>query len=122
MKTDYGAFLVTVKSSEDTDVGTKLHLEIGNPYGFTINQCRLLGDYGPELPKRADSTTSEDFSEAMEKWSSELKPFESMISSKVSNFRWNKVSILIPGQAEDIKFLHCQLRIEDVTLPAATDK
>ncbi|MAS94354.1 MAG: hypothetical protein CMO55_14240 [Verrucomicrobiales bacterium] len=122
MKTDYGAFLVTVKSSEDTDVGTKLHLEIGNPYGFTINQCRLLGDYGPELPKRADSTTSEDFSEAMEKWSSELKPFESMISSKVSNFRWNKVSILIPGQAEDIKFLRCQLRIEDVTLPAATDK
>lgn len=29
-----------------------MHLEIGNPYGFTLNQCRLLGDYGTVLPTR----------------------------------------------------------------------
>lgn len=122
LKTDYGAFLVTVKSAEQTDVGTKLHLEIGNPYGFTINQCRLLGDFGPEIPRREDSANAEEFAEAMQQWSAKLQPFESMISSKVANFRWNKASILIPGKVEDIKFLRCQLRVEDVTLPAATDK
>jgi hypothetical protein len=42
-----------------------------------------------------------------------------MISTKISNFRWSKATILLPGKADDIKFLRCQLRIEDVTLPAA---
>ncbi len=32
MKTDYGAFLITVKNTEPSQVGTKVKLEIGNPY------------------------------------------------------------------------------------------
>lgn len=120
LKTEYGAFLVTVKSAEQTDVGTRLNLEIGNPYGFTLNQCRLLGDYGPPRPRRDASADEGDYTEKMAAWSGSLQPFESMISSKISNFRWNKASILVPGKVEEVKFLRCQLRVEDVTLPAAT--
>lgn len=120
LKTDYGAFLVAIKGIEESEVGTRVHLEIGNPYGFTLDQCRLIGDYGDALPLRADSATEEEYTEKMQVWSASLMPFESMISSKISNFRWNKATILIPGPVEKVKFLRCQLRIEDVTLPAAT--
>lgn len=119
MKTDYGAFLVTVKGAEQSDVGTKVNLEIGNPYGFTLNQCRLVGDYGKARPKRDQSASEEEYGEKMAAWTESLQPFEGMISTKISNFRWSKATILLPGKAEDVKFLRCQLRIEDVTLPAA---
>lgn len=120
LKTEYGAFLIAIKGTEASDVGTKVHLEIGNPYGFTLNQSRLIGDYGAALPVRTDSSSEEEYTEKMQVWSTSLQPFESMISSKISNFRWNKTTILIPGPVENVKFLRCQLRIEDVTLPAAT--
>lgn len=119
MKTDYGAFLVTVKGAEQSDVGTKVNLEIGNPYGFTLNQCRLVGDYGKARPKREQSASEEEYGEKMAAWTESLQPFEGMISTKISNFRWSKATILLPGKVEDVKFLRCQLRIEDVTLPAA---
>ena len=120
LKTEYGAFLIAIKGTEASDIGTKVHLEIGNPYGFTLNQSRLIGDYGAALPVRTDSASEEEYTEKMQVWSTSLQPFESMISSKISNFRWNKTTILIPGPVENVKFLRCQLRIEDVTLPAAT--
>lgn len=122
LRTDYGAFLISVKKSEQTELGTKLTLEIGNPYGFTINQCRLVGDHGPALPKREDSANSDEYNEKMRAWSAALQPFDAMVSSKISNFRWNRTTILIPGEEDQVKFLRCQLRVEDVTLPAATDK
>lgn len=120
LRTEYGAFLVTVKKSEKVDLGTKLTLEIGNPYGFTINQCRLLGDFGPALPKREDSKSAEAYALKMQNWNAALQPFEAMISDKLSNFRWNRTTIVIPGPEDQVKFLRCQLRIEDVALPAAT--
>ncbi|MCG8602551.1 MAG: hypothetical protein MI807_20575 [Verrucomicrobiales bacterium] len=122
LRTEYGAFLVTVKKSEATDLGTRLHLEIGNPYGFTLNECRLIGDHGPELPLREQSASPQDYSEKMRDWSATLQPFEAAIPDKISNFRWNKTSILIPAPEEKVKFLRCELRILDVTLPAATDR
>ncbi|MDF1740116.1 MAG: hypothetical protein P1U86_13220 [Verrucomicrobiales bacterium] len=122
LKTEYGAFLVSVKKTEKTEVGTRVHLEIGNPYGFTINQCRLVGDYGPKIPAREDSPSPEEFAKRMKEWGAALEPFESMISSKVANFRWNRTTILVPSTTGEVGFLRCQLRVEDVTLPAATDK
>lgn len=122
LRTEYGAFLVSVKGAEKTDLGTRLDLEIGNPYGFTINECRLVGEHGPAIPKRSESSSPEEFSEKMGAWSASLQPFESMVSAKISNFRWNSASVLIPGPIENVKFLRCQLRVEDVTLPAATEK
>lgn len=122
LKTDYGAFLFTIKKTEKTEVGTRIHLEVGNPYGFTINQCRLVGHYGPDIPKREDSATPTEYAEKMSAWSASLQPFESMISSEIANFRWNKTTILVPTTDEEVKFLRCQLRVEDVTLPAATDR
>jgi hypothetical protein len=122
LRTEYGAFLVAVKKAEATDLGTRLHLEIGNPYGFTINQCRLIGEFGTDLPKREDSASAKEYNERMQSWSASLQPFEGMISSKLSNFRWNRATILVPGEEDEVKFLRCQLRIEDVTLPAATER
>ncbi|MDF1861638.1 MAG: hypothetical protein P1U87_15585 [Verrucomicrobiales bacterium] len=122
LRTEYGAFLVTVKKSEKTDLGTRLILEIGNPYGFTINQCRIIGDHGPALPERNDSASPQEYSEKMREWSANLQPFESAVPDKIANFRWNRTSILIASPEKNVKFLRCQLRVEDVTLPAATDK
>lgn len=120
LKTEYGAFLISVKSAEQSDVGTKLHVEIGNPYGFTINQCRILGDYGQAIPKRTESTGEDDYNDKMAQWSASLQPFDSMISTKISNFRWSQATILIPAPVAEVKFLRCRLRVEDVSLPAAT--
>lgn len=121
LKTEYGAFLVVVKGTRESETGaTELQLEIGNPYGFTLNQCRLLGDYGPARPTRADSPDDESYAERMAQWTASLVPFESMISTKVSNFRWNKATILIPAKPDDVKFLRCQMRVDDLSLPAAT--
>ncbi|MEM6916653.1 MAG: hypothetical protein AAF491_08825 [Verrucomicrobiota bacterium] len=122
LRTDYGAFLISVKGSEKTDLGTKLTLEIGNPYGFTINQCRLVGDHGPELPERGETESADLYNERMRNWSASLKPFEAHVSAKVANFRWNRATILIPAEEDQVKFLRCQLRVEDVTLPAATER
>lgn len=122
IKTEYGAFLITVKSAEQSDVGTKLNIEIGNPYGFSLNQCRLLGEYGQATPRRAESASDEEYAEKMSSWSASLQPFESLISTKVANFRWSRATILIPGKVDEVKFLRCQLRIEDVSLPAATEE
>jgi hypothetical protein len=87
-----------------------------------VNQCRLIGEHGPALPDRNESASPQEYSEKMRAWSAALQPFESAIPDKISNFRWNKTSILIPGPEDKVKFLRCQLRIEDVTLPAATDR
>lgn len=120
LKTEYGAFLVVVKGVRESDSGsTELQLEIGNPYGFTLNQCRLLGDYGPARPRRTDAADDEAYAESLAEWTSSLIPFESRISAKISNFRWSKASILIPAEPESVKFLRCQMRIDDVSLPAA---
>jgi hypothetical protein len=120
MKTDYGAFLIIVKKAEKVDLGTRLDLEIGNPYGFKINQARFVGDFGPALPQRESAASGEDFALKMRDWSSRLEPFEALISTVIDDFRWSKASILVPGEPEGVKFLRCQFRVEDVTLPAAT--
>ncbi len=119
LKTDYGAFLIAIKKAEKGKNGTVLHIEIGNPYGFTINQCRLVGDFGEDVPKKQPSEASEKFSDRVQVWTDSLQPFDSMISSKLSAFRWNKATITVPGSLEKVKFLRCQLRVENVTLPNA---
>ncbi len=119
LKTDYGAFLIAIKKAEKGPNGTVLHIEIGNPYGFTINQCRLVGDFGEDVPKRSPSEDQAKFAERIQVWTDSLQPFDAMISSKLSAFRWNKAVITVPGPPEQVKFLRCQLRVENVTLPNA---
>lgn len=117
LKTDYGAFLAVVKKAEARGSGTRLELEIGNPYGFSVNQCRLVGDFGPPIPKRRVGESQAKFLGRLKEWTSGLKPFDSQIDSKISSFRWNQVSIVVPGPATEVKFLRAQLRVENVTLP-----
>lgn len=121
LRTDYGAFLIVVKRAERAGVGTRLDIEIGNPYGFTINQCRLVGDFGSPIPKRGVGEPQAQFLGKLQEWTAGLKPFNSQITSKLSSFRWNTASILVPGPPEEVKFLRARLRIENVTLPQATD-
>ncbi len=120
VKTQYGAFLVTFVKAEESDVGTRVHLEIGNPYGFIIDECRLSGQFGPEIPSRKGSISSEDYREKMTEWTAKLQPFEGMISNKLAGLRKNKATILIPAPADQVHFLRGSLQIETLSLPEAT--
>ncbi|MEM7699163.1 MAG: hypothetical protein AAF236_12250 [Verrucomicrobiota bacterium] len=122
LKTDYGAFLVTVQNSEATDNGTRLYIEIGNPYGFKINQCRFVGEFGPEVPTRDPGDTQDSYAQKVSAWSQSLRSFEAGVSEQIANFRWNRATLLIPGPPEEVKFLRAQLRVEDITLPAAIER
>ncbi|MDF1815095.1 MAG: hypothetical protein P1V20_23025 [Verrucomicrobiales bacterium] len=122
LKTDYGAFLVVARDPEAAGVGTRVKIDLGNPYGFTVNQCRLVGDFGQPIPKRGVGEPQAKFLARLDEWTSSLKPFSAQIDSKISSFRWNEASVLIPGAPGEVKFLRAQLRIENVTLPHATDR
>ncbi len=122
LKTEYGAFLVTFVKAEESDVGTRVHLEIGNPYGFIIDECRLVGEFGPALPIREESASNEEYREKMTLWTNQLLPFEGMISTKLAGLRKNRATILIPAAADQVQFIRCQLRIETLSLPEATEK
>jgi len=122
IRTEYGAFLVMLKDSKPDPNGTRLNLEIGNPYGFSISQCRLVGDFGAPVPRRVNSESAEEYASRLRDWTESLQPFEASIDSKLSAFRWNRASILVPGPLEEVKFLRCQFRIEVVTLPSASQR
>ena len=117
LKTDYGAFLARIIKATAGKGGTVLEIEIGNPYGFTINQCRLVGDFGDEVPQKRAGEEIAKFSERRQIWMDSLQPFDARISSKLSQFRWNKATITIPGPPKNVKFLRCKMRVEAVTLP-----
>ncbi len=120
-KTDYGAFLIVVSGSESRGSGTKIDLEIGNPYGFSINQCRLVGEFGPPIPQRRVGEGQPEYLGRISEWTAQLKPFNAQIDTKLDPFRWNSASILVPGSVSDVKSLRAQLRIENVTLPQASE-
>lgn len=120
IKTDYGAFLLLIKEATKDKNGTRLNIEIGNPYGFSISQCRIIGDFGKEIPQRTEGEDQQTFANRLQTWSDSLQPFEAAVTSKLSAFRWNRASIVIPGSLEDVEFLRCQLRVEIVTLPSAS--
>ncbi len=122
IRTDYGAFLILIKGVEKDKNGTRLNIEIGNPYGFSISQCRLLGDFGKKVPKRTEGEDQQAFAEKLQNWTNSLQPFETAVTSKLSSFRWNRASVVIPGTLDNVEFLRCQLRIEVVTLPNASGK
>jgi len=119
LKTDYGAFLIAVKKVEKGKTGTVLSIDIGNPYGFTINQCRIVGDFGGNIPKKLPSESPEETAARIQEWMDGLQPFDSLVSSRISAFRWNRATISVPGAPENVKFLRCQLKVENVTLPNA---
>ncbi|MEM9281545.1 MAG: hypothetical protein AAGA96_06965 [Verrucomicrobiota bacterium] len=120
MRTEYGAFLIRFVEVEESDVGTRALLEIGNPYGFIIEECRLSGEFGPAIPKRAADESMDTYREKMTEWTATLQPFDAMISPKLSGLRTSKATILIPAPADQVQFLRCRLVIEAISLPEAT--
>ncbi len=122
LKTEYGAFLIVTRKAEQSGVGTRLEFDIGNPYGFAINSCRLEGDFGTPIPERKVGETQANFLSRLQEWTSGLKPFDAQITTQLSSFRWNRASILVPGPVDEVKFLRARLRIENVTLPNAASR
>lgn len=122
ISTEYGAFLIMVKEAVDDSGGVRLNLEIGNPYGFTISQCRLLGDFGKMVPERGEDESQNEFASRLRTWTDSLQPFEAVVTSKLPSFRWNRASIVVPGSLEDVEFLRCRLRVEGVSLPSASER
>ncbi len=122
LKTDYGAFLLVARDPVPDGVGTRVKIAIGNPYGFVINQCRLVGDFGLPVPARNVGEPQARYLARIQDWTTSLKPFTAQIDSKISSFRWNEATVLIPGPPSEVKFFRVQLRIENVTLPHAKDQ
>lgn len=117
LKTDYGAFLAIVKDASPSGDGTKLDLEIGNPYSFLVNECRIKGSFGAPLPRRASTEGQDEFINRLRNWMGQLQPFESTVSGKLRPGKWSSVSILVPGTVSDVKFLRAGLDVQYVTLP-----
>lgn len=117
LKTDYGAFLIAVNKAETKGIGTRLEIQIGNPYGFEINQCRLVGDFGTSIPRRKVGEQSAKFQARLREWTESVKPFNAQITSKIAALQWSQATIIIPGSVDEVKTLRAQLRIENVTLP-----
>lgn len=119
LRTEYGAFLVNFVSTEKSEAGTQIRLEIGNPCGFIIEEARISGDYGPAVPSREASTTAADYQRRMAEWTTQLQPFEASISDKLLGLRKTKTTILVPSPKGEIQFLRCRLNIESLSLPKA---
>ncbi|MEO0415225.1 MAG: hypothetical protein AAF226_09770, partial [Verrucomicrobiota bacterium] len=123
LETDFGSFLIVVKSATESRLGgSEIELEIGNPYGFAINQARFVGDYGPAIPQRKVGEDKDQFRERLREWSAQLQPFETTIESTIASFRWNAVKVKLPGKPSETQFLRGQLRIEDLTLPRSKQR
>jgi len=119
MRTEYGAFLVNFVSTEKSKDGTQLRLEVGNPYGFIIEEARLSGNYGPAVPSRDASATEAEYQQRMAEWTTQLQPFEATISDKLFGLRKTKTTIVVPSPKGEIKFLRCRLEIDSLSLPKA---
>jgi len=117
MRTEYGAFLVNFVSVEKSDAGTRIKLDIGNPYGFIIEEARLSGEYGRAVPSREASTTTAEYRQRMTEWTAQLQPFEAAVSDKLFGLRKTRTTILIPAPEEEIQFLRCRLNIELPLIP-----
>lgn len=121
MRTEYGAFLVTFVSTEKSKTGTRVRLDVGNPYGFIIEEAQLSGEYGPAAPSREASATTAEYQQRMTKWATQLRPFEATISDKLFGLRKTNTTILIPAAEEEIQFLRCRLNVESLSLPKAAE-
>ena len=121
MRTEYGAFLVNFISTEKSDAGTRVTLDIGNPYGFIIEEARLSGEYGPSVPSREASASTAEYRQRMTEWTTRLQPFEAALADKLFGLRKTQTTILIPAPEEEIQFLRCRLHIESLSLPQAAE-
>ncbi len=118
-RTDYGAFLVRVMRVEAAGTGSRVHLELGNPYGFIIDGARLVGNVAPSRPRRQADESPSVYAQRMQEWSARLTPFEAAIAGSLQKNRWSKVTAQVPLPPQQAQFFYCQLQLDEVSLPEA---
>jgi len=118
IKTDYGPFLARVDRMETEGSSTRIHLTIGNPFGFVVNEAFLKGEFGPAAPRKMDSEPTEMFRRRLEVWSRQMAPFEGMMSGSIAPLRWSQTSFSVPTNDRTlIKYIRCKMNVVNITLP-----
>lgn len=118
VKTDYGPLLVSVTRMEPEGAGTRVHVMVGNPYGFIINEGVLSGQFGPTPPRRMESEAPPLYQKRLQIWSEQMEEFSTPFSGAIAPLRWSDASFLIPsGDQTRIKYLRVKLQVTNITLP-----
>lgn len=118
VKTDYGPLLVSVTRMETEGSGTRVHVMVGNPYGFIINEGVLSGQFGPSPPRKMESEAPPLFQKRLQIWSEQMEEFTTPFSGAIAPLRWSDASFLIPsGDQTRIKYLRVKLQVTNITLP-----
>ncbi len=118
VKTDYGPLLVSVTRMEPEGSGTRVHVMVGNPYGFIINEGVLSGQFGPSPPRKMESEAPPLFQKRLQIWSEQMEDFTTPFSGAIAPLRWSDASFLIPsGDQTRIKYLRVKLQVTNITLP-----
>ena len=122
VKTDYGPFLVTVTGMHSEGSRTRVHLLVGNPYGFIVNTSQISGEFGPTPPKKMDSESPSQYAQRLHHWAEQMAPFESNLAGTLAALRWSKASFTVPSTDQrKIKYIRSQIKVENVTLPKPAD-
>ena len=121
MRTEYGAFLVNFISTEKSDAGTRVTLDIGNPYGFIIEEARLSGEYGPSVPSREASASTAEYRQRMTEWTTRLQPFEAALADKLFGLRKTQTTILIQHRKRRSSFCAADFTSSRSSLPQAAE-
>jgi hypothetical protein len=122
VQTDYGPFLVTVTGMHSEGSKTRVHLLVGNPYGFIVNTSRISGEFGPTPPKRMEAESPSKYAQRLQHWADQMAPFESNLAGTLAALRWSKASFTVPSTDQaKIKYIRSQIKVENVTLPRPSD-
>jgi hypothetical protein len=122
VQTDYGPFLVTVTGMHSEGSKTRIHLLVGNPYGFIVNNSRISGEFGPTPPKKMETESPTNHAQRLQHWAEQMAPFESTLAGTLAALRWSKASFTVPSTDQTkIKYIRSQIKVENITLPRPAD-
>ena len=122
VQTDYGPFLVTVTGMHSEGANTRVHLLVGNPYGFVVNSAHISGEFGPAPPKKMEEETPTKYGQRLQHWAEQMAPFESSLTGTLAALRWSKASFTVPTTDQrKVKYIRSQIKVENVTLPRPAD-
>lgn len=118
VKTDYGPLLMTVTGMESEGTSTRVKVMVGNPFGFTINEGFMKGQFGPTPPKKMDTEAPNLYQKRLQIWSEQMEDFQTIFSGSIAPLRWSEASFTLPTVDQNaIKYLRIQLNITNITLP-----
>ena len=118
VKTEYGPLLMHVTGMEPEGAGMRVKVQVGNPFGFVINEAQLTGQFGPAPPRRMETENVELFRKRLEMWSSQMTDLKTTFTGSIAPLRWSEASFLVPSaDKEKIKYLRLKMQVTNITLP-----